>query len=93
MTGQSTAEMRDCVLEVATVANNQLIDVREMQGGVDEATSRALLPATLAQDYLKRLEGCDFDVFDPGLIRSRVDNVKLMVQLWRLQSQGKLMAD
>jgi NADH dehydrogenase [ubiquinone] 1 alpha subcomplex assembly factor 6 len=93
LTGQSTAEMRDCVLEVATVANNQLIDVREMQGGVDEATSRALLPATLAQDYLKRLEGCDFDVFDPSLIRSRVDNVKLMVQLWRLQSQGKLMAD
>ena len=93
LTGQSSPEMRDCVLEVATAANNQLLDLGEMEESVDAPTSRALLPATLAQDYLIRLERCDFDVFHPGLIRSRLDNVKMMVQLWQLQSKGKMMAD
>ena len=56
LSGQSTSEMRDCVLEVATAANNQLLDLREMEGSVDASASRALLPAALAQDYLRRLK-------------------------------------
>ena len=91
LSGQSSAEMRDCVLEVATVANNQLIDLQAMGQDLDDATVRSLLPATLAQDYLKRLELCDFDIFDPRLSRSKFDNVKMMVKLWRLQAKNRMM--
>lgn len=91
LSGQSSAEMRDCVLEVATAANNQLIDLQAMEQDVDDAVARCLLPATLAQDYLNRLELCDFDIFDPQLPRSRFDNVKMMLKLWRLQSKNKMM--
>ena len=90
--GVCTPAMRDCVLEAATAANNQLLDAQKMQedGEISPSVARVLLPAALAQDYLTRLEEADFDIFHPSLMRSKWQNVKLMMHLYKLQSQERI---
>ena len=91
--GPSTIIMRDAVLEAATAANNQLLDVKQMQeeNEISSIAASALLPAALAQDFLTRLEDADFDIFSPTLMRSKWNNVQLMLRLYRLQSKGKIL--
>ena len=93
LTGVSTQEMRDCVLEAATAANNQLLDAKQMQedGEISPAAAKILLPAALAEDYLTRLENVDFDVFHPSLIRTKWENVKFMLHLANLERKGHIL--
>jgi NADH dehydrogenase [ubiquinone] 1 alpha subcomplex assembly factor 6 len=93
LTGVSTPQMQDCILEAATAANNQLLDAKDMQdkGELSKQAANALLPAALAEDFLVRLEHVEFDIFHPSLVRTKWDNVKFMMRLYSLQNAGKIL--
>jgi len=59
-----SAELAASVAEVARVARGHLTAGREAGRGLPRRLVPALLPATLAETYLARLERARFDVFD-----------------------------
>ena len=59
-----SAELAASVAEVARVARGHLAAGREAGRGLPRRLVPALLPATLAETYLARLERARFDVFD-----------------------------
>ncbi|KAH8114540.1 isoprenoid synthase domain-containing protein [Phellopilus nigrolimitatus] len=72
--------------QASVVANDHLITAREMfkENGryqVPRETMPVFLNAVPVQNYLKRLEAADFDVFDPKL--QLRDSIRLPWQIWR----------
>jgi len=62
---QTSAELQDAVLELASVAKGHLDHARTLPvppGGIP-----ALLPAAICEQYLDALQKHDFDVFQPAL--------------------------
>lgn len=55
------------VAEIAGVARLRLTEAREVTGSVPRRGAPALLSATVAETYLKRIERARYDVFDPAV--------------------------
>jgi NADH dehydrogenase [ubiquinone] 1 alpha subcomplex assembly factor 6 len=53
--------------ELAGIARLRLTEARELAGDVPRRAVPALLSATVAETYLKRLERCEYDVFAPAV--------------------------
>lgn len=67
-----TQGVRTVVSCVAGVAEDHLRAARALRGAVPRKTLPALLPATLADNDLKRLRRCGFDAFDPRVAHAGV---------------------
>ncbi len=59
--------LTDCVSRLADVATGHIAAAREKGGAIPRAALPALLPATLADRYLRRLRRADCDLHDTGL--------------------------
>ncbi|CAG8566575.1 1772_t:CDS:2, partial [Acaulospora morrowiae] len=57
--------LNDAIFEIATLANDHLITARSFLKDVPDEAIPALLSAVPCDAYLKRLENCDFNVFEP----------------------------
>ena len=77
---RNSARVAGVVAEIADLAKAHLAKAREMRGQVDPRALPALLPAVLADGYLRALSRRKFDVFDPrhGLQRPAVARL-----IWR----------
>ena len=53
--------------EIAGLARLRLIEARELAAAVPRPARPALLPGTVAETYLRRLERAGYDVFDPSV--------------------------
>ncbi len=65
--GRQSTGLSDCVSRLAGVAAGHLREARKLGVGLPQAAWPALLPATLADGYLRRLRRNDFDPYDEGL--------------------------
>ncbi|KAJ3067444.1 hypothetical protein HDU99_003526 [Rhizoclosmatium hyalinum] len=84
-------KLADIVFELASLADNHLYtaraEIEEMKEQFPQIAVPALLPAIACDNYLKRLESVQFDVFNPRL---RTRNWKLLYELWKHNRSGKL---
>jgi NADH dehydrogenase [ubiquinone] 1 alpha subcomplex assembly factor 6 len=71
------------VAELAGVARLRLTEAREVTGSVPRNAAPALLSATVAETYLRRIERVGYDVFDP-LVAQRPPGLvwRLAVKAW-----------
>ena len=83
---ESVERVKQVVKEVAAVARTRLADARALQQSVPIELRPALLPATLAENWLQRLEGGGYDVFDPQLNGGM--DMKLYVKMWWRATTG-----
>ena len=67
MRGEASAEVRDAVAEVVDDAVAHLLAARSMQADVPAAARAVLLPATIADQILLRLQRSGHDPFAPGM--------------------------
>ncbi|TPX31302.1 hypothetical protein SmJEL517_g05316 [Synchytrium microbalum] len=65
--GPANEAFRQVVYEVATAANDQIITARAHGKGVPKEAAPALLLSIPCEEYLKRLEATNFNLFDPKL--------------------------
>ncbi|KAE8220427.1 hypothetical protein CF319_g6043 [Tilletia indica] len=91
--GPDAPGLRDAIFDTATRANDYLISARTALSRAQFPGARVpavlypvLVGAVPAQNYLKRLEGVNFDVFEPGL---QVSGWKLSWALWRTSRTGR----
>ncbi|WWC65335.1 uncharacterized protein I303_107953 [Kwoniella dejecticola CBS 10117] len=90
--GAEATGLRDAILEIGTRGMDELItarrDLKETQGRVKpESAMPIFLSAVPAENYLKRLESLDFDVFSPELLKH---DWKLAPKIWWAFQTGKL---
>ena len=79
-----SAELAASVAEVARVARGHLPAGREAGRGLPRRLVPALLPATLAETYLARLERARFDVFDRRVQQAPPGRAwRLVARAWR----------
>ncbi|XP_047987493.1 NADH dehydrogenase (ubiquinone) complex I, assembly factor 6 isoform X1 [Leguminivora glycinivorella] len=64
---QDSENMRNCTYEIAISANNHLKKARKI-GGVPKLANQIFLPAVAINNYLKKLQKCNFNVFDSSLV-------------------------
>jgi phytoene synthase len=64
---QSSRALKDLVAEIARIAEGQLASARANRRLVPKQGLAALLPATLAGNYLKILKRAGYDPFDPAV--------------------------
>lgn len=65
--GRSTPALRTAVAEIAAAARRHLAAAREEKRAVPRAAVAAVLPAVIAEQYLKRLRRAGHDPFAPQL--------------------------
>ena len=76
--------LADCVARLCDVAAGHLVAARRLPGNLPRAALPALLPATLADGYLRRLRRSGFDPYDEGLRAAGAGGVaKLAWNAWR----------
>ncbi|KAL7422940.1 hypothetical protein Q5752_002238 [Cryptotrichosporon argae] len=90
--GAAAPGLRDAAYEIGTRGMDELItarrDLKQTAGRVEPAAARPLfLAAVPAEQYLKRLEHVDFDVFHPDLQKH---DWKLAPAIWWRFRSGKL---
>ncbi len=89
LTGHDLQERRNAakiavvVEQVANLARAHLEKARTYRKAVNATALPALLPATLADEYLKGLARRGFDVFDPRHILQRPAALRLAWNAWR----------
>ncbi len=66
--GERSPKMSHVIEQIARHAESRLAVVRRLRGKVSRAALPALLPATLARLYLKRLKQAGFDPASPRLV-------------------------
>ena len=62
--GESSPELRDAVVELATEAVSHLLAARSLQPTLPEAACSSLLPATVASLILERLQKAGYAPFE-----------------------------
>lgn len=80
---RNAARIAAVVARIAGLARAHLDKARALRGTIDRRALPALLPATLADGYLKALAHRKFDVFDPRHALQRPAALKLMWNAWR----------
>jgi phytoene synthase len=85
--GESGAKVKAVVVEMAGVARERLAEARALQDQIPAELRPALLPATLAEHWLGRLEEAGHDVFDAERLGGRTP-VSLQVQMWWRSTRG-----
>jgi len=85
--GESGAKVKAVVVEMAGVARERLAEAKALQGRIPAELRPALLPATLAEHWLGRLEEAGHDVFDAERLGGRTP-VSLQVQMWWRSTRG-----
>eukprot|EP00735_Rhodelphis_limneticus_P012530 TRINITY_DN5816_c0_g1::TRINITY_DN5816_c0_g1_i1::g.24350::m.24350 TRINITY_DN5816_c0_g1::TRINITY_DN5816_c0_g1_i1::g.24350 ORF type:complete len:301 (+),score=25.69,sp/A7YVD7/NDUF6_BOVIN/40.86/6e-71,SQS_PSY/PF00494.14/6.4e-53 TRINITY_DN5816_c0_g1_i1:92-994(+) len=65
--GESSAQLREAVFEVASLANNHLTMSREINKDIPNHVKPIFLPAESCSIYLEELRKRDFEIFDPTL--------------------------
>lgn len=85
--------LRGAVKEVAHAAGAHLMHARGMQSAVPGQGRAALLPAVAALNYLKALEGADFDLLSPDLMAkeglpARLERLRVTFSLGRAWLTG-----
>ncbi|XP_067145006.1 NADH dehydrogenase (ubiquinone) complex I, assembly factor 6 [Centruroides vittatus] len=84
--GRRNKNITDMIYEIASVANQHLQMTRSLKNKIPKNTTCVFLPAIVCDDYLKRLQREDFNVFSPKLT---VRNNKLPLVLWWKKFLGK----
>ena len=82
--------VRNVALQVASVAKAHLDEARALQDKLPLIARHLMLPALTADAFLKALEGCNFDPFDPELARKggTVSPLRHILQVkWHLWSK------
>lgn len=80
-------KLADAVFEVATLANDHIITARtHLKESVPAEAFPAFLHAVPTTRYLKQLEECQFNVFDPKLQRRQ--GFWLPFEVWRAKRKG-----
>ncbi|WWC72723.1 uncharacterized protein I206_106687 [Kwoniella pini CBS 10737] len=90
--GSEANGLKDSILEIGTRGMDELItarrDLKENSGKVKpDNVIPIFLSAVPAENYLKRLEALDFDVFSPELLKH---DWKLAPKIWWKAQTGKL---
>lgn len=80
---RNAARIAAVVQRIAALARAHLDKARSLRSTIDRRALPALLPATLADGYLKALARRNFDVFDPRHALQRPAALKLMWNAWR----------
>ena len=81
---RSTAGLRDAVAEIAAAAQRHLDAARRDRSAVPRSAIPALLPAIVAERFLRRLERAGYDPFEPRLAAPDT------LQSWRLATAAWL---
>ena len=82
-TGQGGAPLVSVITEIATTAEARLSEARALRHAVPRAAMPALLPATLADVYLTRLNRAGCDRFAPLTQRPGGGRLSLLANAWR----------
>lgn len=82
--GPKAEHISDAVYEFATKAHDHLLTAKTYTPSASKAASPAFLSAVWAESYLKRLEKCNFDAFDPSLQKR---DWKLPFSIWARSRQ------
>jgi NADH dehydrogenase [ubiquinone] 1 alpha subcomplex assembly factor 6 len=80
---RNAAKIAVVVEQIAATARAHIDAARSLRTSVDAKALPALLPATLADAYLKGLAQRRFDVFDPRHVLQRPAAFRLMLNAWR----------
>lgn len=80
---RNAAKVATVIAQIALVAGAHLDKARSYRSSVDRRALPALLPATLADAYLKGLASRNFDVFDPRHVLQRPAALRLAWNAWR----------
>lgn len=79
--GPASKGIEDAVFELATIANDHVVTAREMFGGKVPRVAMPIFGAGVPiVSFLERLQGVDFDAFDPALQQRQWD---LPWRVWR----------
>jgi len=79
----NAAKIGVVIAEIARIASAHLDKARRYRKDIDPRVLPALLPATLADAYLKGLARRNFDVFDPRHVLQRPAVLRLTWNAWR----------
>jgi len=72
------------VAQVVGEGREHLNRARKLAGKIDKKAMPVLLPATLADVYLKALKKCGYDPFDPSMLTAHTKGrFRLMLNAWR----------
>jgi NADH dehydrogenase [ubiquinone] 1 alpha subcomplex assembly factor 6 len=80
---RNAAKIASVVEQIADTARAHIVKARGFRAKVDRRALPALLPATLADAYLKGLAQRKFDVFDPRHALQRPAALRLAWNAWR----------
>lgn len=80
---RNAAKIAKVIAQIAQTARAHIAKARAYRKQVDKRALPALLPATLADAYLKGLEKRRFDVFDPRHVLQRPAALRLAWNAWR----------
>ncbi len=80
---RNAAKIAKVIAQIAQAARAHIEKARAYRKQVDKRALPALLPATLADAYLKGLEKRRFDVFDPRHVLQRPAAMRLAWNAWR----------
>ncbi|KAJ3123247.1 hypothetical protein HK098_002088 [Nowakowskiella sp. JEL0407] len=78
-------KLADMIFEIATVANNHLQLAKELEGSVPKNAIPGLLSATATNEFLKKLERYNFNIFEKNLYKK---DWKLPILLYRNFRRG-----
>ena len=80
---RNATKIANVVEQIARLARAHLDKARSFHGSIDRRALPALLPATLADQYLKGLARRSYDVFDPRHALQRPAALRLAWNAWR----------
>lgn len=72
--------VRNCIFDVASLANTHLIKARNLANNLESSQKVYLLPAIAISRYLERLRRCDFDLSHASLGKS--DGLLPLAYIW-----------
>ena len=67
--GKTTSALRDAAATIAEAAHARLAKARALSDDIPEAAMPVLLPAIVAERWLAQIEGADYDLFAPRILR------------------------
>jgi len=67
--GKATPALRDAAATIAEAAHVRFAKARDLSDEVPEAAMPVLLPTLMAKRWLAQIEGADYDLFAPRILR------------------------